>query len=310
MTLNRRVFLLGAAVSGMRVNAADTRSDPVATTVLLAHSGGRETSYRMMIPPRGGRLPVVVFSHGANSSNEDYDLLWQAWASRGYCVIGPNHIDSGPVESQRKVARSELWPARMADATLPMQQPGRFDAIAVGHGMRIDWRAVCAAGHSFGAVVAQSLAGASILNPGDGSRFDGHVANIKACIALSPPGPLAGFIPNDAWAGVAVPSLLQTGDRDVLPGFVDDWHSRLTGFPGRPDRWTIVGRGVDHYFGGLICRRKPGPNALLPALEQTADLCALFLDAYLGGRHRALSALRARAARADDGVLSFESAAR
>ena len=294
----------------MRVVAADTPSDPLATQVLLTHPDGRETSYRMMIPQRGRKLPVVLFSHGANSTNEDYDLLWQAWAARGYCVIGPNHIDSGPVESQRKVARGELWPARVTDATLPMQQPGLFNAIAVAHGMRIDWRLVCAAGHSFGAVVAQSLAGASIIDPADDGRVDGHAAaHVKACIALSPPGPLAGFIPNDAWAGVAVPSLLQTGDRDVLPGFVDDWHSRLIGFAGRPDRWTIVGRGVDHYFGGLICRRKPGPNVQQSALEQTAQLCGVFLDAYLGGRHRALVTLRERAARGDNGVLTFESVA-
>jgi hypothetical protein len=127
-------------------------------------------------------------------------------------------------------------------------------------------------------------------------------------VTFSPPGPLKGFIPADAWAGVTAPSLLQTGDADVLKGFVDDWRLRLTGFSGAPDRWTIVGRGVNHYFGGLICRRTPDAGAVLPALEETAALSGEFLDAYLRRRPESLKALRRRADLGDDGVLTFAAA--
>jgi hypothetical protein len=104
---------------------------------------------------------------------------------------------------------------------------------------------------------------------------------------------------------VSAPSLLQTGDADILPGFVNDWRLRLTGFSGAPDRWTIVAKGVDHYFGGLICRRKPAPAADVLALEETASLSAAFLDAYVRARPDRLKALRRRAAAGDDGVLTL-----
>jgi dienelactone hydrolase len=311
MKVSRRV-LLGSAALGAGLPAAAAaivaRAGATFGALQLTHPDGRKTSYRFAAPGRGGVWGVVLFSHGANSSNADYDRLWQPWAARGYLVIGPNHIDTGPPASQPKIGRSELWRARVADTSLPLDQRAPFEAVAKGVGARIDWRGVCAAGHSFGAVVAQALAGARLLDPGDQEPFHGAVQEVCACMTFSPPGPLAGFIPADAWAGVTAPSLLQTGDADVLPGFVDDWRLRLTGFAGAPDRWTIVGRGVNHYFGGLICRRTPEAGALTPALDETAALSGGFLDAYVRRSAGSLKALRERAGRGDDGVLTFAAA--
>ncbi len=164
---------------------------------------------------------------------------------------------------------------------------------------------MCAAGHSFGAVVAQALSGARIIAPGDAEPRSAPTDAVAACIALSPPGPLKGFIPTDAWSTVAVPSFLQTGDADILPGFVDDWRLRLTGFAGAPGRWSLVGHGVDHYFHGLICRLNPAAAADLPALRETTDLSSQFLDAYLRRDANALGVLQSRAQRGDDGVAIF-----
>jgi dienelactone hydrolase len=307
MPVNRRI-LLGAAAASVSLKAGVVFVESRVGELSIKHPDSRETAFRMMLPARPGHWPVVLFSHGANSSNADYYRLWSVWAARGYAVIGPNHIDTGPRDQQRKVGASELWRARVADTTLPLRQPAEFDAIARGLRGRLDWGKVCAAGHSFGAVVAQALAGATLLDPGDHTPFDGRAPAVAACMTFSPPGPLPGFIPSDAWKTVMAPSLLQTGDSDVLPGFVNDWRLRLTGFAGAADRWSIIGHGVDHYFGGLICRRKPGVVADLPALEETARLSSDFLDAYLDGRQSAVTALKARAQRGDDGVLVFAQA--
>jgi dienelactone hydrolase len=308
MRVSRRVFLGGAAAAGTGVGCPPALADPKIDTLQLKHTDGRDTAYRIVYPERGGVWPVVLFSHGANSGNLDYDLLWRPWADRGYLVIGANHIDSGPVAAQRKVGQSALWKARLADTVLPLSQRGPFDDFARERGAKVDWSAVCAAGHSFGAVVAQALAGAKLLDPGDHTPSDGRASAVSACMAFSPPGPLPGFITADAWASVTTPSLLQTGDADVLPGFVNDWRLRLTGFSGAPDRWTIVARGVDHYFGGLICRRKPGADADLPAMTQTAELSGDFLDAYIRRSQKARNALHHRAEGGDDGVLTFAAA--
>jgi pimeloyl-ACP methyl ester carboxylesterase len=303
MRVSRRVFLGVAATAGLGGGAARAQDNIV--TLTREHPDGRQTSYRMMLPSAGGDWPVILFSHGANSSNLDYDRLWRAWALAGYLVIGPNHIDTGPRETQKKVGSGELWVSRLADTALPLNQKGAFEALALAGGGRPDWGAIAVAGHSFGAVVAQALAGATLFNPEDHKPVAALAPGVKACLTFSPPGPLPGFIPPDAWSTVTAPSLLQTGTADVLQGFVNDWHLRLTGFSGPPDRWTIVAKDVDHYFGGLICRRKPAPPADVLAMEEVAGLSCDVLDAYVRGRAARLKDLKLRASFGNDGVLTF-----
>ncbi len=308
MNMSRRDLMAASLVVGSQLMAGSAVADTAPLTLTLSHPDGRNTAYRAVCPSRGGRWGLVLFSHGANSSNHDYDGFWGAWADAGYLVIGPNHIDTGPPATQQKVSRSVLWQARLDDTSLPLRRRAPFDDWAASRGASIDWTKVCAAGHSFGAVVAQSLAGARLIAPGETEPRSAPIADVAACIALSPPGPLNGFIPPDAWSTISVPSFLQTGDADVLPGFVDDWRLRLTGFAGAPNRWTLIGHGVDHYFHGLICRLKPGAAADLLALQETADLTARFLEAYLGGNADALGVLQSRARRGDDGVAIFQQA--
>jgi len=297
--------MTASAAVGSELFGGSAFADAAPLTLSLSHPDGRRTAYRAMRPARGGPWGLALFSHGANSSNHDYDGLWGPWAQAGYMVVGPNHIDSGPPAAQQKVARTALWQARLDDTSLPLRQRAPFDSWAASQGASIDWTKVCAAGHSFGAVVAQALAGARIIAPGEVEARSAPMAGIAACIALSPPGPLKGFIPADSWSTVAVPSFLQTGDADILPGFVDDWRLRLTGFAGPPNRWTLIGHGVDHYFHGLICRLSPGAAADRLALQETADLSGRFLDAYLRGDAEALGVLQGRARRGDDGVAIF-----
>jgi hypothetical protein len=304
MTIDRRTVLGAVAVcaaSGVAARSAAAE----ATTVSLRQPDGRTTDYRVMLPQSPGRWRVILFSHGANASNRDYDRLWDPWTARGYAVIGPNHIDSGPPATQIKMDPAGLWNARVDDAARPLRDRAPFDAIAAKAGGALDWSGVCAAGHSFGAVVAQALAGAKISAPGRNDPTRLRLPAVAACITLSPPGPLKGFVPADAWSAVAAPAFLQTGDVDVLPGFVDDWRLRLTGFAGAPNRYTLIGKGVDHYFHGLICRLAPGGDANLPALEETARLTGDFMDAYLRRDAGALRRLKARAASEDDGIATF-----
>jgi len=305
MRLSRRVFL-AAGAAGLTGGPAMAQGNTVSLT--REHPDGRKTTYRMMTPSSPGDWPVILFSHGANSSNLDYDRLWRPWALAGYLVIGPNHIDTGPPETQKKVGRDELWSSRLADTSLPLHQKGAFEALARAGGGAPNWEAFAVAGHSFGAVVAQALAGAKLLNPEDHKPVTALLPGVKACLTFSPPGPLAGFIPADAWSSVTAPSLLQTGTADILPGFVNDWHLRLTGFSGPPDRWTIVAKDVDHYFGGLICRRKPAPPADVMAMEEVTTLSRDFLDAYVRGRAERLKDLKLRASFGNDGVLTFAEA--
>lgn len=239
---------------------------------------GRTTGYRLLIPEHGNRWPVILFSHGARSSNRLYDRLLTSWSSRGMAIIAPNHLDH---DGLRTPAGDELWRTRLEDMTNPINHRELFDRAASEAGGRLDWSHVAMAGHSYGALVAQVLAGAKTA-----LAIDRPLPLIACVAAFSPPGPRPRLTPRDSWDSVTVPALLQTGDKDIIPGFIDDWEQHKIGFDvstGR-QRWLAIGRGVDHFFGGLICQPgTPSDPAQYPALMASARASGDFLRAILGG---------------------------
>lgn len=258
--------------------------------ITLTHAGGRQTRYRMMTPggaAAGATLPVVLFSHGANASSSLYDNMLVAWLAAGVVVLAPDHLDSGGAAPPGSLPPEGLWVSRINDLALPLKARPSVDAVALSRGLRLDWSRICAAGHSFGGAVAQALAGARMINAADGTdAFYGDPA-VKAVIAVSPPGPRPGLVPETAWATVDMPALLVTGDADVLPGFIDDWRTHAAGFDqgAAGQRWLVVGDGVDHYFGGLICRLSEGAGAerQRPALAATNAVATAFLRRWKDG---------------------------
>src|SRR2546426_4649716 len=44
----------------------------------------KDLPVRLLIPRSGGRLPVIVFSHGAGGSGQNYFGLTGFWATHGY----------------------------------------------------------------------------------------------------------------------------------------------------------------------------------------------------------------------------------
>jgi hypothetical protein len=97
----------------------------------------------------------------------------------------------------------------------------------------------------------------------DGSLRDRRV---RASIAFSPPGPGLGLIDRPGYATLGTPALVQTGTLDVPPGATaaDAWRGHLAAYEApaaNGARYGLVLEGVDHYFGGLICRPElPGPK--------------------------------------------------
>jgi len=148
-----------------------------------------------------------------------------------------------------------------------------------------------AAGHSYGALGALALGGAEPLLP---EGVPGPLRDPRAVLALafSPPGAVAPLIDAKGYSGLAVPALIRTGTADIPPG-ADGWTSHLLAFefaPARGDRFGLVLDGVDHYFGGAICRPElPGPRQLAQ-LDRAAALSLLMLQGWAQG---------AAAARAD-----------
>lgn len=269
--------LLAAPAAGLL--AAPPRAAPV--QVPLRTATGRISMVTRW--PVARRKGTVLFSHGAASSPARYDRIILPWVAAGYEVWAPLHVDSPQHPDTKAFAGLASWRARIED----------MRALAAHVGGRY-----IAAGHSYGGLTALSLGGAAAIAPEgiDGALRD---PNAVAVVAFSPPGPIPALITREGYAALAVPALVQTGDKDVAPGGSADpesWKLHLAAYDAAPaggDRYALVLAGVNHFFGGLICwPDQPGPPQDAQ-LTRAADLSRLFIDAYGAGSPRARRALDA-----------------
>lgn len=223
-----------------------------AVTSELLHDDGRRSQVDIYAPRSGGPYPLVAFSHGAYSAPERYIALLRAIAASGFVVVAPLHIDSELLTNgQEAPPHSDTWNTRKADLRLVAEAVPGIEAVLAGVKVASVDEGYLVAGHSYGAFVAQVLAGATAI--GEEASVDKRIDGI---IAYSPPGPLPGFIADDAWDNLSVAQLLVTGTADILPGFLDEWEMHTLAYH-RADagqQWLWVGKEVDHYFGKLIGR--------------------------------------------------------
>ncbi len=221
--------------------------------------------------PRGRPRGMILFSHGALSSPRFYEAIITPWLAAGYRVLAPLHVDSAEHPETAKYPGLASWKARIED----------MRALSAHLGNR-PW---VAAGHSYGGLVALTMGGAAAIPPQgiSGPLGDG---NVRAVIAFSPPAPVPVLITQQGFATLRVPALIQTGTADDPPG-PDGWEGHLAGFnaaaPGG-NRYGLVLEGVDHYFGGAICRYDlPGPRQLA-RLADANRIAGLFLEGFGSGR--------------------------
>lgn len=260
----RRSFLVaagGAAVGALagclnsRTNAArDARHD-----VHLTAADGRDV--RVSIWPASGRpRATILFSHGALSAPEKYERLIVPWSAAGFTVMGPLHEDA-------QYDMLDSWQARLLD----MRALAVFAAVPY-----------IAAGHSYGALTALTLGGAAAeVPPGlSGPINDPRVTSV---VAFSPPGISPGLVTLEGYSTLKVPALIETGDHDVPFNSKDGrWQGHLAAYDAAPDgdKYALVLEGVDHYFGGLICKfDAPGPPQDAQ-LNAAVGVSTLFIEAY------------------------------
>lgn len=258
LPVDRRTLL--AAVPGLIAARPAGARRPAAEDGSLLLADGRPVPVRIWNPARRARA-LVAFSHGANSSPRKYDRLAEPLAAAGYRVIAPLHADSPEHPGGGTIPREAGIPMRLADMREVLRQAGSVPAIV--------------AGHSYGALIAQMLAGAGSTPP----------EAVAAVVAWSPPGPFPPTLPADSWAAMARPQLVVTGTADTLPAMAPTWQVHRTSFDTAPGPAALfVGHDVDHYFGNIIGRPE---RREAPQTEQFRDAVALmraFLAAILAGR--------------------------
>ncbi|MEL7197784.1 MAG: hypothetical protein AAGL10_05650 [Pseudomonadota bacterium] len=224
---------------------------------------------------------VVLFAHGANLWPEGYRALTHHWVEEHYIVISPTFVDSERHPARVASDRPRILRERLRDygelaAQIESELNGakHLDLLA-GLTPEDDFRKdipsadlpLHAAGHSYGAYLAQMLAGASAIDGETGDTLTlPRPKNLRSVLALSPPPAFAGFSPKGSWATIGVPMLVQSGPGDVSPPFVTDWRQHFDSYcdviasgSGVP-AFTAIYLDTDHYFGGTIGRPVEGPS--------------------------------------------------
>lgn len=247
---------------------------------------------RLSAPATGRRLPVVVFSHGAYASKDDYSAILDHWADAGYVVIAVTHRDSTKLGVTRGSNNPKFFEWRLDDLQAVL---GNLDAIVAqvpDLRRRVDSTRIAATGHSFGGLVAQTLGGATYNDAARGGIVDSRAdPRVRAVIIFSGAGAFAPLLAPENFASLRRPTLVTVGTNDLkqapnLSGY--EWRRQPYDLiaPGR--KYLLSLDGADHYLGGIVGRDDlPRSDNAALYLADFNRWSTTFLDAYLGDRRAA-----------------------
>lgn len=219
---------------------------------------------RVSAPATGADLPVIVFSHGNGWNLDGYAPLTAFWASRGFVVIQPTHLDSRrhgfgfdhPVFPT-------IWTERITDLTRILDQLDTIETAVPGLTGRIDRSRIAATGHSWGGQTAQALLGARILDEHGRVGDDMSDGRVTAGILFAATGlggddlhpfAQANFpFMRPSFRELATPTLVIAGDHDQseMSSRGPDWFTdAYTHSPGATDLVTLY--DAEHALGGIV----------------------------------------------------------
>ena len=141
------------------------------------------------VDPSGGPYPLVIFSHGFSTNAVWYNTLLEHYASHGFIVLAPEHIEQFDPES------SDAWKAsidRPLDIKRTLDYAEQITAPGGDVAGLIDMQHVAVVGHSSGGYTALAMGGA---------QYDLAAFNAR-CAQLPPDDPhtflCAPFVPKEA----------------------------------------------------------------------------------------------------------------
>jgi dienelactone hydrolase len=219
---------------------------------------------RVSAPATGTNLPVVVFSHGNVWNLDGYAPLTAFWASRGFVVIQPTHLDSrrNGFGFDHPVFPT-IWTERIVDLTRILDQLDIIEAAVPGLAGRVDRNRIAATGHSWGGQTAQSLLGARIFDEAGRVGEDMSDSRVAAGILFAATGVAGEDLHPFAQANfpfmapsfqeLTNPTLVIAGDHDqsTMSSRGPDWFTdAYIHSPGATDLLTFY--GAEHALGGIV----------------------------------------------------------
>jgi len=230
---------------------------------LAIEGRGEDLTYRVTAPADGDNLSVVLFSHGNGQSLYTYGPLVNHWASNGFVVINPTHLDSRMIALGADDPRHpQLWRHREQDILALLDNLDAVEEAVPFIKGRIDRDRIAVAGHSWGAQTASMFLGATHPDPDDGSTVSLRDERVKAGVLFAVPGTggdnLSEFAARNFpfmhpdFSGLATPTLVVAGDKDNGAMTVrgpDWWRDAYDRSPGARALFEV--HGGEHSLGGI-----------------------------------------------------------
>lgn len=262
----KTIALLLVVILAAPVRAAG----PVCDAVWHDTARDRDVPVRVRLPDGAGKVPVVLYSHGLGGDFNGGTRWATAWADGGIATIHIQHPGSDSAlwagttsipearEKMRAGMTVQQFYARIADVKFVMSAIPAHPEEGACDLTRLDLARAGVAGHSFGAVTTQAIAG---------QRFRGYAvfvdSRFRAAIAFSPSAPNEGTSA-DAFAAVTIPFMSVTGSADAVPELTSELPTaRTEPYLAMPPggKYLLYFDGADHLvFGGHEMKRTPRPS--------------------------------------------------
>jgi predicted dienelactone hydrolase len=243
---------------------------------------GKELQLRIHYPDASGPFPLIVWSHGAGGSKDNYLTLLEHWASHGYVTIQPTHSDSRSLAAKASDPISfRDWQSRPADISFILDSISELEAKEPALRGRMDAKQIGVGGHSFGANTAQLIGGARASVMGGEKSFEDQ--RVTAIALLSGQGP-GEMLTEKSWSNFGKPLLVMTGSADgpTRTGQPAEWRKKPYELSPPGDKYLVWVEGLDHGYGGITgvnMNPKHKPND--DHVRYTKMVTLAFWDAYL-----------------------------
>lgn len=275
--------------------------------------GQRKIVFKIYYPGdySGGKLPVIVWSHGYGGNRDGAGFLSRYIAAYGYVVVHPTHPGSDsslwegkkghPWDVLRKnpITR-EMTVERFKDIPFLLDRLPGWAQENPEVGAMMDVSVMGMSGHSFGAMTTQAMAGQRF--PSERGGDEGNLEQFadrrfRAAIAYSP-------VPNQEmgeenpekyfYGSISLPIFYMTGTKDESPLNGFSYQRRLAVYEhtGTSEKYLLVLESGDHMvYNGTRGQLEANPNRELH--EEIIKILSLaFWDAYLKNDARAMAWLK------------------
>ena len=178
---------------GAAAIAQDQAAGPILIETRMALEDGHSFPVEILLPARPGSYPLIVFSSGNFASPDRYARLLKPIAEAGYVIASPVHLDAEVLALDPPADPLTIWQRRNDELAYLAGPAEPLQAALARHRVALEPGQIGVMGHSYGALIAQTAAGANAWQMG-GAQPSRKIAGADVLVAFSPPGPVPGAI--------------------------------------------------------------------------------------------------------------------